>query len=485
MSSTSETGSETGSVQYESEPFQSGQRQPRVDSSTESDGSSVTSNFRIHRHSDPRQLRSNEQPVKTVSSRPNKFHGPSSTWRNRNAAECNLAASLDNLRAEDLSIHLFNACKLKQSGLQQLASGVDPKDPFAFTWTPPKKWTAWPMPPEIVPREGGEPYGRKLVRMPHPYLPKPVRRAGLLQDLLLAQVLREAKVRLGQREWEPNQDIETLKPLEQSMQRTLDDDGRTSTVWEDSDSHDPAAGGRGKKRPKLAKTGAQVTDQGDKKFNPTMLADDSKAMDIAQPLIRSVCSQLDTLLRSLHRARQSYHAMETDDRSASVSRSTKRHRGRSATPAPKFSTTHDSLFSLEDEDSDPNGIPTGARGRRQSSQSQRFLMRKKKLNLRDWNDVIDLASTSGISQEVIETSRQRCEGLFGTHDRKSTGTTSGETTSVDDELSSISSDSTTSEVGSDFEPVATHSKISGRAPPDVLFQPIKAKRSWRRQSRKR
>ena len=419
-----------------------------------------------------------------MSSRPNKFHGPSSTWRNRNASECNLAASLDNLTAQDLSIHLFNSYKLKQSGLQQRAHGVDFEDPFAFTWTPPKKWTAWPMPPEIVTREGGEPYNRKLVRMPHPYLPKPVRRTGLLQDLLLAQMLREAKVRLRQREWEPIQDSESLRPLEQSTQGTSDNDGQTSTSWEDTDSHGPAAGGRREKRPKLAKTAAQVANLGDKQLIPIMLADDSKAMGIAQPLIRSVCSQLDTLLGSLHRARQSYHAMETDDRSASISRSTKRHRGRSATPAPTNSTMHDSLSSSGDENNDSNVVPTGAQGRRQSSQSQRFQLRKKKLNLRDWKDVMSLASISGISQEVIETSRHRCEALFGSHNRKGIGVKSGETTCGDDELTSNSSDSTTSEVGSDFEPVAKHSRIASSVPPNSLFQPIKGKRSWRRQSRK-
>lgn len=422
--------------------------------------------------------------MKAISTRPNKFHGPSSTWRNRNAPECNLAASLDNLTAQDLSVHLFNAHKLKQSGLQQRANGVDSEDPFAFTWTPPKKWTAWPMPPEIVPREGGEPYGRKLVQMPHPYLPKPVKRAGLLRDLLLAQVLREAKVRLGQREWERIQDSETLKPLEQSTQGTSDNDGQTSTVWEDSDSHGPAAGRRRKKRAKLAKTAAQVANQGDKQLIPIMLADDSKAMDIAQPLVRSVCSQLDTLLSSLHRARQSYHAMETDDRSASVSRSTKRYRGRSATPAPKHSTMRDSLLSSGDEDNDPNVNPTGAQAGRQSSQSQRFQLRKKKLNLRDWDDVISLASTSGISQEVIETSRHRCEALFDIDNRKSIGVKSGETTSGDDELTSNSSESVTSEVGSDLEQITKHSRIASSLPPDDLFQPIKGKRSWRRQSRK-
>ena len=341
------------------------------------------------------------------------------------------------------------------------------------------------MPPKIVPREGGEPYGRTLVQMPHPYLPKPVRRAGLLQDLLLAEMLNEAKVRLGQREWELIQGSEPLKPLEQSTQGISYNDGQTSTAWEDSDSHDAAAGGRKRKHPKLAKTVAQVANSGDKQLNPVMLADDSRAMDIAQPLIRSVCSQLDTLLSNLHRARQSYHAMETDERTRSLSRSTKRHRGRSVTPARRRPTIHNSLTLSSDEENDPNVNQAGAQDCRQSSQSQRFQLRKKKLNLRDWTDVISLASTSRVSQEVIETSRQRCEALLGMHNRKNVGVKSGETASGEEESNSNSSESTTSEIGSDLEPIAKYSRARSSVASDNLFRPIKGKRSWRRQSQKR
>ncbi len=46
--------------------------------------------------------------------RPNRWKGPLSTWHSLTEQERGLAASLDTLRNEDLSVHLFNAHALKR-----------------------------------------------------------------------------------------------------------------------------------------------------------------------------------------------------------------------------------------------------------------------------------------------------------------------------------------------------------------------------------
>lgn len=48
--------------------------------------------------------------------RPNRYVGPSSTWQSLTEQERGLAASLDALRNQDLSIHLYNAHRLKKRG---------------------------------------------------------------------------------------------------------------------------------------------------------------------------------------------------------------------------------------------------------------------------------------------------------------------------------------------------------------------------------
>ncbi len=46
--------------------------------------------------------------------RPNRWHGPSSTWQQMNSEEIDTLIALNKIRNRDLSIHLYNAFALKQ-----------------------------------------------------------------------------------------------------------------------------------------------------------------------------------------------------------------------------------------------------------------------------------------------------------------------------------------------------------------------------------
>ena len=50
----------------------------------------------------------------TEQNRSNRYKGPASTWQSLTEQERGLAASLDQLRNEDLSIHLYNAHALRK-----------------------------------------------------------------------------------------------------------------------------------------------------------------------------------------------------------------------------------------------------------------------------------------------------------------------------------------------------------------------------------
>jgi hypothetical protein len=45
---------------------------------------------------------------------PNRWQGPSSTWRHLNSEEIDTVKALNEIRNRDLSIHLYNAFALKQ-----------------------------------------------------------------------------------------------------------------------------------------------------------------------------------------------------------------------------------------------------------------------------------------------------------------------------------------------------------------------------------
>ena len=51
--------------------------------------------------------------------RPNRWKGPPSTWQSLTEQERGLAASLDQIRNADLSLHLYNAHALKKTALRR------------------------------------------------------------------------------------------------------------------------------------------------------------------------------------------------------------------------------------------------------------------------------------------------------------------------------------------------------------------------------
>jgi len=57
---------------------------------------------------------SNQFSSESDAARPNRWKGAASTWQSLTEQERGLAASLDQLRNQDLSIHLYNAHALKR-----------------------------------------------------------------------------------------------------------------------------------------------------------------------------------------------------------------------------------------------------------------------------------------------------------------------------------------------------------------------------------
>ncbi|TKA34630.1 hypothetical protein B0A54_13774 [Friedmanniomyces endolithicus] len=97
--------------------------------------------------------------------RENRFNGPASTWYDHTREERGLAASLDQQRANDLSVHLYNTHALKgRLRDPQLAAAAKPwqskrnwlrvDEEGKVLWHPDPQWTAWPLPASDVPRRG-------------------------------------------------------------------------------------------------------------------------------------------------------------------------------------------------------------------------------------------------------------------------------------------------------------------------------------------
>lgn len=283
--------------------------------------------------------------------------------------ERQIAASLDVVRSKDLSIHLYNAFKLKQA----VRGKVPDEHGFVESKEPSKRWVAWPMTPDRVPREHETKKWEDPGWRVGPYVERQKRPGDELRDLLTGMVLKAAKERLEERQ------------------------------------SDESSG----------------SDQGDDALRPVILADDEVATSLLKPSIQYAMDKLGGALLALRHSRFSY---ATTFRAPRKKRSTLQVRTQSSQETTdvhrrsRLSTNADERAAetaLSDvEDGVPDGPGPAKRQKMQSSavrpeihesdHSHRGL-----LGLRNWDDVLGLAAMSGIEPRVIQRAHTRCENLFG------------------------------------------------------------------------
>jgi len=330
--------------------------------------------------------------------RPNKYRGPASTWRNWTVSERELAASLVQLTAKDLSVHLYNAFKLKKrSSIQDRQYQPEDSDEHAIDdtthWVLPKVWTAWPLPPDKVPREDdGKRWEEEGSLRRQPYV-KQLNRSENLRELLVAQILRLARERLLSRDPEDPESNPT-----------------TTKVQQESFIQQPA------KAPTSLEQG-----QRSKKFKPEIMADDELASQILRPTVQHVLSKLDCLLMGLHHARSSYFSVDdaaSDSQSQATEQSTSQGRPRkrkrsTSNPGLKTAKASKATASPDVEDASEGRNVSKSKSRRRQSRAQSTHSRRLRLGLRDWSDVLGVASMTGWSSDVVERTAARCASLFG------------------------------------------------------------------------
>ena len=317
-----------------------------------------------------------------LPSRLNKYRGSASTWRNWTAPERELVASLDQLTAKDLSVHLYNIFKLKKKRSAKQRSQLPKLDENdadmydADSWVPPRLWTTWPLAPEAVPREQEGEKWVEAINLPLPYIVRPKLPGDILRELLEAEVLQKARLKFAERAW-----------------ADIDDDGNEPT-----------------------------------NIKPVVMADDERASKILRPTIQTILARLDALLMGLHSARNAFLAFDdsgnesqsqTRVRSVSQPRSRKRKRVASGTNAVTATASEQAMTVSETDTSFASKPISRWRGRtnRSTSFSQTpnkgpNYRRKSRLAPRDWSDVLGVASMTGWDPAVIEKTATRCASLF-------------------------------------------------------------------------
>ena len=378
---------------------------------SDEDESEPDSSARLKKKHKPQTI-SRENPISPPSSpayRSNRFRGPESTWRKLTAEERQNAQALETIRARDLTAHLYNSYALRVRGRERgrRAARRDEQLEELETFVPPKRWTAWPMPADEVPR--ADERFRKAeddawtLRMP----PDP-RDSADLEESVMAIMLKSAKNRFGAREWERKRMVPRSR--EPSASQVDNDDGRESTGYEGDLKSDPEF-----------VDGAEL--------RPVVQADDDKSRQQLRPMSRNILTQFDRLLMGLHHAQiggtggdSSGSEGQTDTESMASGTSSPRKRGRSNESARSQSRgrkrTRRSSHSRNSTNSRSRSLRPSARnairpglghrGRSRGQSADRL-----RQGLRDWSEVLGIAAMVGWPPAVVMRTAKRCSALFG------------------------------------------------------------------------
>lgn len=338
--------------------------------------------------------------------RPNRWSGPPSTWRSYTREERGVVASLNTIRSQNLSVHLYNAHAIKSRvrdvkgrGKAKFTGGIDNE------FVPPDVWTAWPMPAEEVPRD---PYLPNIGDKEALRMDEDTRPSANLEEALLATTTRIARERWRARKWEwsatkMDRAVKEEGADDPMSERSLVETAETERpmfssqafdVLRNADSSsDDDEEAKGESEPEIER-------------RPVPLADDDRARQLLLPSVRHIISKADDLLRGLQKAREAYAGSWNKSQGNSIisgeetgtGAETSRVRGRSSNSRKRTGAS-----SVDSETSVASATSKSSAGKRSS---------KKQLKRRDWSDVIGMAALTGWDPDVVQRAAKRCSSLF-------------------------------------------------------------------------
>ncbi|KAF2641637.1 hypothetical protein P280DRAFT_280838 [Massarina eburnea CBS 473.64] len=378
-------------------------------------------------------------------SRPNKFTKSLRIWQRYTEADRQIAESLEDIESADLAAHLYNTHNLKkrvrwppnelariknwQGKDSWLRKGdnllyTDPYGDIETDLVPHKQWSAWPLPPNEIPKEEDD---QQADSEKDTWV---ISAAGTqdageaIREEVLALLLRQARGQWLAREYD--QGVAASDEGEEHAQSS----SRTKPEEKNAE-----------------RRGRATSHQGGPFSKATFLADDDEARHILQPSVNSLLTRLDSLALAIRRGRFNHFGRRADgeqsesefvsdvDSVGSGARSTragplkpkpksKKSKEKSRQPKPKPTPTGDSDSASdygayhEDEDTNESSSSSEsspeplARPRRGSSASNPF-EEAKQAGLMDWSEVLGIASMTGWNGQAVARTAQRCAALFG------------------------------------------------------------------------
>ena len=343
--------------------------------------------------------------------RENRFAGPASTWRDYTADERALIASIDQERANDLSVHSYNAHALKARlydrdiaakslPWQSKQHWIKTEEDGSVPWYPDHNWASWPLHANDVPRKcesfGKDPLqddaAESTLRMPIPW------RAGTdLEDEVQALMLRKAKQRFSARSW--------VADTEPSMPARL----RSRSTSHIPSSPPPILSRESSVASNVRSnmSGSEHDETAPQDFRkPELMVDEDETRRLLRPSARHILSGLDDVLMGLHVSRR-YRAqsrIETPEPAAQPLSQKRKRRP----------TMNEVPVELSEEEPDhATNANNGGRAKSPARDHTEHPSGDHALGPRDWSEVLGVASLAGWSPAVIDRATKRCAALFG------------------------------------------------------------------------
>ncbi|KAJ5788287.1 hypothetical protein N7457_003277 [Penicillium paradoxum] len=339
--------------------------------------------------------------------RPNLFTGFANAWRHYNSDDIGAHNAIITHRSRDLSAHLYNAHALRRRtrGISRKILENDKKAPPLV----PRRWTAWPVHAAKVPRVDemlrNRPEATEILQM----APDP-RPSAQLEQCITAVMLKASKERFQAREWDFEEIVEDPPRITDDCDQLMEDELKKNEEDEDEEPVDTRI------------------------LEPIVQLDDEEASHQVRPLVRNVISQVDRLLHGLHCAMKSRQYEDdsdgeqsseedeeypTDDdresrsRSRSRGRQHDRHDSYERQTSVRSSSAHTSSGAETDEESLRDVSESRDQSRNPSASRQGNRHFRSRLKLRDWSEVMGLASMMGLPAPAVMRASKRCADLFG------------------------------------------------------------------------
>ncbi|EFQ99815.1 hypothetical protein MGYG_02827 [Nannizzia gypsea CBS 118893] len=352
------------------------------------------------------------EEMERSSPRMNKFHGPPSTWRSWTKRERNEFAALETIQSRDLSIHLYNSFVLKNKAKKIKAralvgrafDGASIEAPYDSlpSFAPNRGWTAWPMPADEVPRAderiNRDPDDTWTISMAPDDRP-----SAELEECIIAHMMRISRQRFDARpwDWRGAQRFEREGSLEQMNNENpppQDENGSRESVPPGPELH------------------------------PVTQVDDEESRRLLRPEARNILEKLDGLLLNLQAARNTCTAMSRrsiKEQEPSNPRTKNSSLSDEASSPSQKSLSHSVVESEDDDDGDgsegeitPNSLLQHPENNSDSfilTQSSHVNTQKRpvRFGLRDWSEILGVASLTGWPTDAVLRASRRCADLFG------------------------------------------------------------------------